>query len=206
MAATLPEPLLATTIRWQAIGSLMLAAAAVMGSPGPATISVAAVASAYGVRRSLPSLAGAILGTTLVLAAVATGVTATLSAVPALQTVVIVFSAAYILWLAYRIATAPTLVASETSVAAPSLVSATLLAVANPKAWVAIAAIFVSARVADTATADAVAKTAVLSVMIVLIMVAWLLAGASLASVLRNESAPESSTSRSQSRSCSRLF
>jgi threonine/homoserine/homoserine lactone efflux protein len=75
---------------------------------------------------------------------------------------------------------------SEASGAAPSFLSATLLAVPNPKAWVAIAAVFAGARLAETATADAAAKTAILSVMIVLIMAAWLLAGASLASVLRD--------------------
>ena len=182
----MPEPLLAETIRWGSIGSLMLTSAAIMGSPGPATISVAAVASAYGVRRSLAYLIGAIAGTTLVLFAVATGITATLLAVPALRTAVIIASAAYILWLAYHIATAPPLGESERSDAAPSLAGATLLAVANPKAWVAIAAVFASARLAEAATVDAVVKTAVLSVMIVLIMVAWLLVGASLASMLRD--------------------
>lgn len=186
IAAAMPEPLLAETIPWGSIGSLMLASAAVMGSPGPATISVAAVASTYGVRRSLAYLIGVIAGTTLVLFAVAAGITATLLAVPALRTGVIAVSAAYILWLAYRIATAPPLGESGRSDAAPSLAGATLLAVANPKAWVAIAAVFASARLAEAATVDAVAKTAVLSVMIVLIMVAWLLAGASLAPMLRD--------------------
>jgi threonine/homoserine/homoserine lactone efflux protein len=68
---------------------------------------------------------------------------------------------------------------------APSLAGGTLLGVANPKAWVAIAAVFASARLADTATVDAAAKTLVLSLMIVLIMTAWLTAGASLAPLLR---------------------
>jgi threonine/homoserine/homoserine lactone efflux protein len=61
-----------------------------------------------------------------------------------------------------------------------------VLGVANPKAWVAIAAVFASARLVDSATADAAAKTVVLSVMIVLIMGAWLIAGASLAPLLRD--------------------
>jgi threonine/homoserine/homoserine lactone efflux protein len=164
----------------------MLASAAIMGSPGPATISLAVVGSAYGVRRSLSYLLGIIVGTTLVLVAVATGITATLLAVPTLRTVLIVASALYILWLAYRIATAPPLAQQSNASQAPSLIGATLFAVANPKAWVAIAAVFAGTRLADSPTTDAAAKTVVLTVMIVVIMVAWLIAGASLAPMLRD--------------------
>jgi threonine/homoserine/homoserine lactone efflux protein len=122
----------------------------------------------------------------LVLVAVATGITATLLAMPALRAVLLVISAAYILWLAYRVATAPPPAAPTATAAAPSLVGGVLLGVANPKAWVAIAAVFASARLADAATTDAAAKIAVLAGMIVLIMVAWLIAGAAFASMLRD--------------------
>jgi threonine/homoserine/homoserine lactone efflux protein len=157
-----------------------------MGSPGPATISLTAAGSAYGVRRSFAYLAGIIVGTTIVLVAVATGITATLLAVPALRAVLIVISAAYILWLAYHIAAAPPLAAHAVAKHAPSLVGGTLLGVANPKAWVAIAAVFVSAHLSETATTDAAAKITVLTVMILLICTAWLIAGASLTRLLRD--------------------
>src|SRR5581483_4402232 len=138
-AAAEPGPLLAAGIRWDAIVSLVLASAALMGSPGPATISVAAVASAYGVRRSLGYVLGLVAGTSVVLVCVATGVTAALLAVPALEVALIAGAAAYILWLAYRIATAPSLADQQLAAGAPSSAGAVLLAVANPKAWVAIA-------------------------------------------------------------------
>jgi threonine/homoserine/homoserine lactone efflux protein len=173
-------------IGWGSVPPLVLASAAIMGSPGPATISLVAVVSAYGVRRSLPYFLGLILGTALVLLTVATGITAALLAVPAIRFVLIAISAAYILWLAHHIATAPPLQAQTAAADAPSLAGGTVLGVANPKAWVAIAAVFASARLVDTATADAAAKTIVLSVMIVLIMTAWLIAGASLAPLLRD--------------------
>jgi threonine/homoserine/homoserine lactone efflux protein len=186
IATAISEPPLVATIDWGSVGSLVVASLALMGSPGPATISVAAVGSAYGVRRSLAYLVGIIAGTALVLVAVATGITATLLAVPTIGSVLIMISVAYILWLAYHIATAPPLAEQTEASDAPSLAGATFLAVANPKAWVAIAAVFASARLAETATADAAAKVAVLSAMIVLIMTAWLLAGASLAPMLRD--------------------
>jgi threonine/homoserine/homoserine lactone efflux protein len=164
----------------------VLAAAGIMGSPGPATISLVAVVAAQGVRRSLPYVCGLVAGSGLVLGAVATGVTATLLAVPALRSLLIAGSGVYILWLAYHIATAPPLSAQRAAAHAPSLAGGTVLGVANPKGWVAMAAVFASARLADTAATDAAAKTAVLAVMIVLIMTVWLLAGASLGPMLRD--------------------
>jgi threonine/homoserine/homoserine lactone efflux protein len=173
-------------IRWAALGPLLLTALAIMGTPGPATISVSAAGAAYGLRRSLAYTVGVMVGTTLVLVAVATGITVTLLAVPALRIALIVFSVAYILRLAYRVATAPPLGTESATDAAPSLVGGTVLGVANPKAWVAFAAIFASARLADAATADAVAKVTVLSSTIVLIMSIWWIAGASFAPLLRD--------------------
>jgi threonine/homoserine/homoserine lactone efflux protein len=180
------EGLILAAIRWGSVAPLVLAAAAIMGSPGPATISLVAVVAAYGVRRSLPYVCGLVAGSGLVLVAVASGVTATLLAVPALRSLLIAGSAAYILWLAYHIATAPPLSAQRAAADAPSLAGGTVLGVANPKGWVAMAAVFASARLADTAATDAAAKTAVLAVMIVLIMTVWLIAGASLAPMLRD--------------------
>jgi threonine/homoserine/homoserine lactone efflux protein len=185
IAAGVPGPLLAATIHWGSIGPLLVTALAIMGSPGPATISLTAAGSAYGVRRSLGYLAGIVAGTVVVLAAVATGITATLLAVPALRSVLIVLSAAYILWLAYRIATAGVGTGPRPG-SAPSLAGGVMLGVANPKAWVAIAATFGSARLADPATTDAAAKIALLSMVAVLIMTVWLVVGASFAPALRD--------------------
>jgi threonine/homoserine/homoserine lactone efflux protein len=131
-------------------------------------------------------LIGIILGTAVVLLTVATGITATLLAVPALRGALIGISAAYILWLAYRVATAPPVRAGEATGRPPSLAAGTLLGVANPKAWVAIAAVFTGTRLAASATTDAAAKVAVLSAMIVVIMTSWLLIGASFAPLLRD--------------------
>jgi len=44
--------------RWDAVASLVVTALAIMGTPGPATISLTAAGSAYGMRRSLAYLAG----------------------------------------------------------------------------------------------------------------------------------------------------
>lgn len=166
--------------------ALVLASVAIMGTPGPATISLTAAGAAFGIRRSLGYLAGIIAGTVAVLGAVATGVTAVLLGVPGIRPVLIGLSAAYIVWLAYHLATATPQSAQAQDGDAPSLAGGALLGFANPKAWVAITAVFASARLAHAASADAVAKAAVLAGMIVLINTGWLVAGASFAPLLRS--------------------
>jgi threonine/homoserine/homoserine lactone efflux protein len=180
------ETLLADSIRWGSAGTLVLTSLAIMGSPGPATISLTAAGSAFGVRRSLGYLIGIVVGTTVVLVGVATGITATLLAVPALHSALLVVAFAYILWLAYHLATAPPAVAETAAARTPSVAGGALLGIANPKAWVAIAAVFAGSRLAESSTVDAAAKFAVLTVMIVLINAVWLLAGASFATSFRD--------------------
>jgi threonine/homoserine/homoserine lactone efflux protein len=109
-----------------------------------------------------------------------------LLATPALRPVLIAAAVGYIIYLAYHIATAPPLGAGSAAAAAPSALGGLLLGVANPKAWVAIGAVFVSVRVASGAVLDAGMKTVALTVLIVVINTAWLAAGASLAPVLRD--------------------
>jgi threonine/homoserine/homoserine lactone efflux protein len=179
------EALLFPAIRWGSVGPLLLIALAIMGSPGPATISLMAAGSVYGVRRSVPYLAGIIVGTTIVLVAVATGVTAALLAVPAIGSVLIALSAAYILWLAYHIAMAPPLSEQTAATQPPSFAGGALLGLANPKGWVGLAAVFTSAHLADDAATDAAAKIAVLAAMINMTLPPWLIAGRSLAPTLR---------------------
>jgi threonine/homoserine/homoserine lactone efflux protein len=182
----MPDVLLLTAIRSGSVGPLLLTSLAIMGSPGPATISLVSAGSVYGVRRSLPYLVGIIVGTTIVLIAVATGITAALLALPAIGTVLLWISVAYILWLAYHIATAPPLSEPTAVSDAFSLAGGALLGVANPKAWIAIAAVFASAHLAAAATTDAAAKIAVLTGMIIVINATWLVAGKSLAPLLRD--------------------
>lgn len=174
-------------IRWGSLAPLLLTSLAIMGSPGPATISLVAAGSAHGIRRSLPYLVGIVAGTVAVLGAVATGITAALFAVPVIGSVLLWASAAYLLWLAYHIATAPPL--SEPGAAAAgrfSFAGGTFLGLANPKGWVAIAAVFASAHLADGAAVDAAAKVAALTAMIVVICGTWLVAGTSIAPLLRH--------------------
>ena len=94
-------------------------------------------------------------------------------------------SAAYILWLPYHIATAPRIIAPTATRRSPSLAGA-LLGIANPRAWVAIGAVFASAHLTANAATDAAVKTVTLTLVIIFINTAWLIVGASLAPLLHD--------------------
>ncbi len=167
--------------------ALLLAAAALMGSPGPSTMSATAVGAAFGLRRSFRYVLGLIGGTILVLLAVATGVSAVLLSVPRLAPALAAASAAYILLLAVRIARAPPLPRGDPAAPTPSLVGGLLLAAANPKAYVAIGAVFAGSTLgAPSPLGETALKTAILAAVVVVVHLGWLLAGAWLSRVLRD--------------------
>lgn len=172
---------------WRPLLALILAATVVMGSPGPATMSVTAIGAAFGLRQSWPYLFGIVLGTSAVLVAVATGVVSVLMSLPRLAPLLLAASAAYMLYLAFRIATAPPVSRKDQDASAPSFAGGFLLGVANPKAYLAIAAVFAGSGLPfESPMLETLTKTAVLAFMIVVIHVCWLLAGASLSRLLQD--------------------
>lgn len=167
--------------------TLLLASLVIMGSPGPSTISATAMGAAYGFRRSLGYVSGLIVGTVMVLLAVAAGVVAILLSIPHGALVLTVVSAVYILYLAFKIATAPPLARRDDAITAPAFSGGFLLAVANPKAYLAIAAVFAGVSLfQDRRLLDATVKIALLTAMIVAIHMIWLLVGASLSRFLQH--------------------
>jgi threonine/homoserine/homoserine lactone efflux protein len=82
---------------------------ALAGSPGPATLSLAATGAAFGARHGLGYMAGIDVGMAGVMGITASGVVGLLLALPGATPIVTVLAGAYFLYLAYRIATAPPL-------------------------------------------------------------------------------------------------
>ena len=158
---------------------LWLAALPLMGSPGPATLSSAAMGTAFGMRASLPYVAGICLGTATVLLLIATGISGLIFVVPGAVPVVTVLAAAYILYLAWKIATAPVgNLAREADAKPAGFVGGYLLAIANPKAFAAIGAVYSThALVPADPVVDAAAKIAALAPVIVLVNMTWLAFG-----------------------------
>jgi threonine/homoserine/homoserine lactone efflux protein len=164
---------------------LLLAALPLMGSPGPATLSTAAIGSAFGIAKGLKYLVGIIAGTTTVLGLIATGVTGVILTQPALVNAITVLAIGYILYLAYKIATAPALSITDKTAKAPSFLSGYLLAVANPKAFAAIGAVYSgSVLIPGDVLLDAAFKLIALTLVIIAVNSAWLLFGSALSSVL----------------------
>ena len=157
---------------------LWLAAFPLMGSPGPATISLAGVGTGFGFRNGLPYLFGIVPGTIGVLILVATGITTLVLAIPTFVTVLTTIAVVYILYLAWKIASAPILATDFTTSNAPSLASGFVLAIANPKAFAAIGAVYTSQTlINNNSFTDGVVKISALTVVIVVVNTAWLLFG-----------------------------
>jgi threonine/homoserine/homoserine lactone efflux protein len=108
-------------------------------------------------------------------------------AVPGVTPVVAVLAAAYFLYLAWRIATAPPLGDDHTQRRAPTFVAGLALSLVNPKGYAAMAALYSGfVLVPGRMEADVAAKMAVLTLIIVAVNVGWLLAGAGLTRFFRN--------------------
>ncbi len=180
---------------------LWLAALPLMGSPGPATISLAASGSAFGIRPSLGYLGGIIIGTIAVLLLVATGIATALLAHPIAGQVLTAIAAIYILYLAWKIATAPIRPAHATANRsahqpettpeptpegkAPDFRGGVMLAIANPKAFAAIGAVYAAHAIAPHSLwLDNTLKIAALALVIVLVNSLWLVFGAGFARLL----------------------
>lgn len=165
----------------------VLAALALAGSPGPATLSLAATGAAFGARRGLGYMAGIIIGMIGVIAIVASGVAGLLLALPGAVPVVVIAAAVYFLYLAWRIALAPPLTGRSETDRQPSFAGGVLLSLINPKGYAAMAALFSGfVLVRERPVYDAGVKTLVLALVIVAVNVAWLHAGAALTRVFRD--------------------
>jgi len=158
----------------------VLAGVALAGSPGPATLSLAAAGAAFGAARGLPYMAGIVTGMVAVMTMTASGVTGVLLAVPGAAPVVVALAALYFLYLAIRIAMAPPLAASAER-RRPSWVAGFLLSLVNPKGYAAMAALFSGfVLIRDRLALDAAVKIGVLLLIITAVNLVWLFAGAAL--------------------------
>jgi threonine/homoserine/homoserine lactone efflux protein len=161
--------------------SFVLAGIALTGSPGPATLGLAAAGAAFGVRRSLGLLTGILVGVLIVMMVTATGLTGLILAQPGLGPIVSALAAGYMLYLAYRIGVAPLPSESSGSGRPPGFVPGLFLGFGNPKAYAAMAALFSGfVLVRDRPVADVAAKTAILVAIMVVVDWVWLLVGSAL--------------------------
>ena len=166
--------------------SFIVVGFALAGSPGPNTLSLAATGAAFGARRGLSYLLGLVVGMIAVMVVTATGVVGLLLAVPGATPVVAAIAAAYFIYLAFRIATAPPLAQNNGQDRQPSFTAGIFLSLINPKAYAAMAALFSGfVLIRERLALDITVKVIVLAAIIALVNITWLGAGAALTRLFR---------------------
>ena len=164
----------------------LLAGVALAGSPGPATLSLAAAGAAFGVRRALAYMAGLVIGLIAVMGITATGVVGLLLALPGAAPAVTLLAAGYFIYLAFKIATAPPLDDGEPERRPPSFAGGVFLSLVNPKGYAAMAALFSGFALIRAHLAwDVTVKMILLVAIILAVDIAWLFAGAAMTRFFR---------------------
>jgi threonine/homoserine/homoserine lactone efflux protein len=116
------------------LGPLILFAAAMCLTPGPNVVMVTATAANFGFRRAVPHILGITLGFGVMVLAVGFGLAGAFHAEPRLHAVLKYVGAAYLLYLAWRVATAAA--GKDAGRARPiGLIEAVLFQWVNPKGW-----------------------------------------------------------------------
>jgi threonine/homoserine/homoserine lactone efflux protein len=142
------------------LGPLILFAAAMCLTPGPNVVMVTASAANFGFRRAIPHMLGITLGFGVIIMAVSFGLAGLFEAEPRLHTALKYAGAAYLLYLAWRIAQAGAAGSDSTRARPINFVEAVLFQWINPKSWV----IAVGALAAyTTAGGNALGQTAVIT-------------------------------------------
>ncbi|MBM3536634.1 MAG: LysE family translocator [Alphaproteobacteria bacterium] len=169
------------------LSGFVLAAFALAGSPGPANTVLAAAGAAFGLRRSLWLATGIITGVLTVMLLTATGLAGLVLALPGVAPVATVAGALYMLYLAWKIATAPPLTETNAEAQAPSLGSGYFVGAGNPKTFAAVAALHSGFALSPSDPMLEVAlKLAALAPILVIVNVVWLLLGAALTRCFRD--------------------
>ena len=112
-----------------------------VATPGPANMAMLATGARYGFRTALPFVAGVVLGKQLIIWPIGFGLMKLADQVPLLFVLLKYASAAYIIWLAWRVANMRLSVDKETA-NPPGFVAGLWVHPLNPKAWAMIVAGF----------------------------------------------------------------
>jgi threonine/homoserine/homoserine lactone efflux protein len=168
------------------LSALVMFAFVASATPGPNNMMVLASGVNYGFRRSIPHMAGIALGFGLMILLVGLGFGQIFERLPWLYTALKVLSIGYMLWLAWKIATAgPVTPDAQKSDARPlTFMEAAAFQWINPKAWTICVAAVAAYTVPSQYLASMFVVAAVFTVVTVPSISAWTLFGVSLRSLL----------------------
>lgn len=141
-----------------AVASFAVFAASQVGTPGPANMALMGAGAAYGLRPALPFVAGVALGKQLIIWPVGFGLMELAEAAPWAFEALKWASAAYIVWLAWRVANLR--LGEPRAAQAPGFAAGLIVHPLNPKAWAMITGGFTAFVAPGTATLEATAVIA----------------------------------------------
>ena len=119
---------------------VMLYAFATSASPGPVNIIAVSSGISFGLRRTLPQIAGATLGFSLLLCAVGMGLGKILNATPWLLTLLRIAGSLFLCYLAFKLSQSQGIASDVSLKTPPSFWDGLLAQWVNPKAWIVAAA------------------------------------------------------------------
>lgn len=159
-------------------------------TPGPNTILVTASAATFGFRRSVPLMLGILVGFPAMMTAVGWGLGELFERHPAVHATLRWVGAAYLLFLAWKTATARTSDASGTRGRPLGFVRSVAFQWVNPKAWImSITAITTFATVGGDTRRETLVIVAVFALVAWAAIPAWALFGVAVGRCLRSERA-----------------
>ena len=137
-----------------ATASFLVFAASQVGTPGPANMALMATGARYGFRAALPFVAGVALGKQLVIWPVGYGLMELAEQAPWVFEILKWVSAAYICWLAWKVANLRLSSGGQRD-SAPGFLAGLIVHPLNPKAWAMIVAGFTGFVATGTPTFEA---------------------------------------------------
>ena len=154
-------------------------------SPGPNNTLLWASGMRFGFRKTVPHVAGTVLGMAALIVAVALGLGALLRAVPALELALKVVGTLYLLYVAYLIAGSGAIGRADD--ARPlGIWRGALFQWTNPKAWVFVVAA-VGTFIPETTLSSGLAFVAVVSVVVAVSATIWAAGGTALGTILTDD-------------------
>jgi threonine/homoserine/homoserine lactone efflux protein len=172
-------------------GAAVAFAVAMSATPGPNNTMVAASGARFGVVRTMPHMLGVSAGFPVMLVAVALGAGDILQGNRWLQVTLRWVGVAYLLWLAWSIARAPTTMDEKTEAGRRPLgfLRAALFQWVNPKAWIIAVGAVVTYTEGDGRFGQTLVLAGIFAVACLPCLLFWTSIGAGVARLLRSERA-----------------
>ncbi len=166
----------------QELFPFIVAAIALLGSPGPAIAALLAVGRSGGWRSGIPFYGGLQLGLAVAAGVTSLGLFAALKLFPMALFYMSLVATGYLLYLAFKIATSPVGQQPDHGGARSfSLLAGLFLGVTNPKAYFAFASLFGSFQIVDAnVTLDSFSKWLGVVIVMITVDIIWLWVGVAL--------------------------